>query len=259
MKAIELSYDHLPHHLKPCLLYLASIPKDTALTISFLKAVWSAEGLVEQTEMKSVKEVMDNLISSSLESWDYSTEQHWFPKLDCLTELEELIVRFKSSNDSGSSIATNRLWDFHFPSSLKLLSLYDFPLTSDSLSTIVRLPNLEVLSLYGTIIHGEEWNMGEEDTFENLKCLKLNKVTLAKWEVGEESFPSLEKLKLSGCRKLEEIPSSFGDIYSLKIIKLVRSSHLEDSALKIKEYAEDMKEGTSFRSLSGRIYMPLFK
>ncbi|WMV32113.1 hypothetical protein MTR67_025498 [Solanum verrucosum] len=499
MKVIELSYDHLPHHLKPCLLYLASIPKDTALTISFLKAVWSAEGLVEQTEMKSVKEVMDNLISSSLvilfneigdepscqlhdlvhdfclikareeklfdqmssstpssssdlmprivtihynsellglnnfvlfdsnnkrhsgkhlysltidgdkqddclsdtfhlrhlrllrvlyldpsfikvndsllneictlnhlrylqigtevkflplsfsnlwnletlvvendgtilillpriwdlvklrvvhmntcsffdmdtnepiliaedtkleklrlleklvlsyskctedifkrfpnlqvlvfdvkEPWDYSTEQHWFPKLDCLTELEELIVRFKSSNDSGSSIATNRLWDFHFPSSLKILSLYDFPLTSDSLSTIVRLPNLEVLSLYGTIIHGEEWSMGEEDTFENLKCLKLNKVTLAKWEVGEESFPSLEKLKLSGCHKLEEIPSSFGDNYSLKIIKLVRSSHLEDSALKIKEYAEDMRGGDELQILVQK-NIPLFK
>ncbi|KAK4733938.1 hypothetical protein R3W88_008199 [Solanum pinnatisectum] len=55
MKVIELSYDHLPHHLKPCLLYLASCPKATALTISLLKAVWSAKGLVEQTKMKSVK------------------------------------------------------------------------------------------------------------------------------------------------------------------------------------------------------------
>ncbi|KAK4706845.1 hypothetical protein R3W88_033562 [Solanum pinnatisectum] len=150
------------------------------------------------------------LVFDVKESWDYSTEQHWFLKLDCLTELEELTVCFKSSNDSGSSIATNQQWDFHFPSSLKILSLYDFPLTSDSLSTIARLPNLEVLSLYGTIIHGEEWNIGEEDTFENVKCLKLNKVTLAKWEVAEESFPALEKLKLSGCRKLEKIPSSFG-------------------------------------------------
>ncbi|KAH0641815.1 hypothetical protein KY290_033436 [Solanum tuberosum] len=44
------------------------------------------------------------------ESWDYSTEQHWFPKLDCLTELENLSVGFKSSNtnDSGSFVATNR-------------------------------------------------------------------------------------------------------------------------------------------------------
>ncbi|KAH0646534.1 hypothetical protein KY284_034418 [Solanum tuberosum] len=132
------------------------------------------------------------------ESLDYSTEQYWLPKLDCLTALEDLTVNFESSNtnDSGSSAATNLPWDYHFPSSLKCLQLYHFPLTSDSLSTIARLPNLEELFLYRTIIEGGEWNMGKEDTFENLKCLTLNKVTLAKWEVGEESFPALEKLKL---------------------------------------------------------------
>ncbi|KAK6785864.1 hypothetical protein RDI58_014389 [Solanum bulbocastanum] len=179
------------------------------------------------------------------ESWDYSTEQYWFPKLDFLTELEELTVLFESSNtnDSGSSAAINRPWDFHFPLSLKKLSLVDFPLTSNSLSTIARLPNLEKLLLYRTIIHGEEWNMGEEDTFENLKCLKLRQVTLSKWEIGEESFPKLKKLELERCRKLVEIPPSFGDIWSLKIIKLVESPQLEDSAMKIKEYAEDMRGG----------------
>ncbi|KAH0667786.1 hypothetical protein KY285_028992 [Solanum tuberosum] len=192
------------------------------------------------------------------ESWDYSTEQHWFPKLDFLTELEDLKVGFESSNTngSGSSAAINRPWDdFHFPSNLKKLSLGDFPLTSDSLSTIARLPNLEELILYCTIIHGEEWNMGEEDTFENLKFLKLHQVTLSKWEVGEESFPALEKLKLWGCRKLEEIPPIFGDIYSLKIIKLVKSPQLEDSALKIKEYAEDMRGGDELQIL-GRKNIP---
>ncbi|XP_049410763.1 putative late blight resistance protein homolog R1B-17, partial [Solanum stenotomum] len=194
------------------------------------------------------------------ESWDYSTEQYWFPKLDCLTELEDLTVSFESSNtnDSGSSAAINRPWDFHFPSSLKILSLNDFLLTSDSLSTIVRLPNLEELSLYDTIIHGEEWNMGEEDTFENLKFLNLHQPTLSKWEVGEEFFPSLEKLKLQGCHELEEIPPSFGDISSLKIIKLVWSPQLEDSALKIKEYAEDMRGGDELQVV-GRKNIQLFK
>ncbi|WMV40800.1 hypothetical protein MTR67_034185 [Solanum verrucosum] len=503
MKVIKLSYDHLPHHLKPCLLYLASCPKDTALTISLLKAVWSAKGLVEQIEMKSVKEVMDvymdNLISSSLvilfneigdepscqphdlvhdfcfikareeklfewissstpssssdlmprivtihynsellglnnfvqfdsnkkrhsgkhmysltvvcddsvsetfqlrhlrllryldldpsfikvkdsllneicmlnhlrylcirtevkslplsfsnlwnleillvhnegsafallpriwdlvklqvlsvndssffdmdadgsiviaedtklenlrilgkllvlsyskdakyiftrfpnlqvlvfvlkESWDYSTEQHWFPKFDCLTELENLSVGFKSSNtnDSGSFVATNRPWDFHFPSNLKKLCLLDFPLSTNSLSTIAILPNFEEMTLYDTIIHGEKWNMGEEDTFKNLKCLKLHRVTLSNWVVGEESFPALEKLKLEGCCDLEEIPPSFGDIYSLKIIELVESPQLEDSAMKIKEYAKDMRGGDELQ-LVGRKNNPLFK
>ncbi|KAG5598207.1 hypothetical protein H5410_029577 [Solanum commersonii] len=195
-----------------------------------------------------------------MESWDYSTKQYWFPKLDCLTELEDLTVGFESSNtnDSGSFAAINRPWNFYFPLNLKKLRLVEFPLTSNSLSTIARLPNLEELRLGLTIMHGEEWNMGEEDTFENLKYLKLHKVTLSKWEVGEESFPTLEKLELEGCYDLEEIPPSFGDIYSLKIIKLVESPQLEDSALKIKEYAEDMRGGDELQIL-GQKNIPLFK
>uniref|UniRef100_A0A0V0H152 Putative ovule protein n=1 Tax=Solanum chacoense TaxID=4108 RepID=A0A0V0H152_SOLCH len=100
--------------------------------------------------------------------------------------------------------------------------------------------------------------MGEEDTFENLKFLKLDQLTLAKWEVVEESFPVLEKLKLQECCNLEEIPPSFGDIWSLKIIKLVESPQLEDSAMKIKEYAEDMRGGDELQVV-GRKNILLFK
>ncbi|KAF3618116.1 hypothetical protein FXO38_33603 [Capsicum annuum] len=82
--------------------------------------------------------------------------------------------------------------------------------------------------------------MGKEDNFVNLKYLILNEVTLAKWEVGEESFPVIEKLVLWECHMLEEIPPSFGDICLLKIIKLVKSPQLEDSSKKIKQYIEDM-------------------
>uniref|UniRef100_A0A0V0GNA5 Putative ovule protein n=1 Tax=Solanum chacoense TaxID=4108 RepID=A0A0V0GNA5_SOLCH len=100
--------------------------------------------------------------------------------------------------------------------------------------------------------------MGEEDIFENLKFLKLDRPTLSKWEAGEESFPALEKLKLEGCCDLEEIPPSFGDIWSLKIIKLVENPQLKDSALKIKEYAEDMRGGDELQVV-GRKNISLFK
>ncbi|PHT44381.1 hypothetical protein CQW23_13539 [Capsicum baccatum] len=92
-------------------------------------------------------------------------------------------------------------------------------------------------------LKGGEWNIGEEDTFENLKYLELEEVTLAKWEFGEESFPMIEKLVQWKCHMLEEIPPSFGDICSLKIIKLVKSPQLEYSARKIKEYVEAMMRG----------------
>ncbi|KAM3267621.1 hypothetical protein P3S67_032250 [Capsicum chacoense] len=105
------------------------------------------------------------------ESCDYSTERYWFPKLDFLDKLDFLRVEFESSNTnySGPSLPKNWSWDFHFPSNLRKLEFWDFPLASNSLSTIVRLPNLEELFLTRTIMQGEEWNMGEEDTFENLK------------------------------------------------------------------------------------------
>ncbi|PHT77728.1 hypothetical protein T459_15780 [Capsicum annuum] len=386
MKVIELSYDHLPDHMKPCFLYLASFPKDTTVHRVMLKMYWRAEGLVEQTGMKSLEEVMeiylDNLISSSLvidfneigdnltcqlhdlvhnfclikareeklfgqigssdassssdlmqrivtinyekehfrpnnfvvldskmkrrsdepiliaehsklenlrdlrilvlsylketedifirfpnlqslvfdlkESWDYSKERYWFPKLDHLTELDYLRADFESSNtnDSGPSLATNWSWDFHFPSNLKMLSLWDFPLTSDSLSRIARLSNLEELFLVRIITQEEEWNMGEEDTFVNLKYLELYEVTLAKWETGEKSFPVLEKLKMWECRKLEEIPPNFCDICSLKIIILVESPQLEDSAKKINQYVEGM--GGDELQVLGRSNIPFF-
>ncbi|KAH0748324.1 hypothetical protein KY290_027556 [Solanum tuberosum] len=267
MKVVEISYDHLPNHLKPCLLHFASKPKDCATTI------YESVLIAKDTKLENLRILGKLMLSYSKdtedifkrfpnlqdlsfelkESWDYSTEHYWFPKFDFLTELEDLIVDFERSNtnDSGSSAAKNRPWDFHFPSSLKQLWLYDFPLTSDSLSTIARLPNLEELFLYYTIIQGEE------DTFENLKCLKLHRVTFSKWEVGEESFPKLKKLKLEGCCDLEEIPPSVGDIWSLKIIKLVESPQLEDSAVKIKEYAEDMRGGDELQVVGKN--MPLFK
>ncbi|KAG5598782.1 hypothetical protein H5410_030152 [Solanum commersonii] len=194
---------------------------------------------------------LQHLIFVLKESWDFSKERYWFPKLEMLDELELLNVMFESSNSNGSgpSTATYWSWDFHFPSNLRKLALHDFPLTSDSLSTIGRLPNLEELTLDASIIQGGEWNMGEEDTFENLKFLKLEQVTLAMSDVGEESFPVLEKLELWGCHKLTEIPPSVGDICSLKIIKLVESPQLEDSAMKIKEYIEDMRGGDELQIL----------
>ncbi|WMV31421.1 hypothetical protein MTR67_024806 [Solanum verrucosum] len=62
VKVIQLSYDHLSDHVKPCLVYLASYPKDKDIMISELKDLWIAQGL----EMKNAEEVVDVLISSSL-------------------------------------------------------------------------------------------------------------------------------------------------------------------------------------------------
>ncbi|XP_009758239.1 putative late blight resistance protein homolog R1A-3 isoform X1 [Nicotiana sylvestris] len=181
-----------------------------------------------------------------VESWDSSAECNWFPQLDVLNQLEEINARHRRL-DSQFPKATK---DFCFPSSLKRLTMEEFYLSSGSLSKIATLPNLQNLTLNRTMIQEEEWNVVEEDTFKNLKYLELYMVRLSKWQVGEESFPVLEQLILAECNRLEEIPSSFGDIASLSCIKLVKSPHLEDSALEIKQYVADMMGEDKLQVLS---------
>ncbi|XP_075080624.1 putative late blight resistance protein homolog R1B-14 [Nicotiana tabacum] len=165
--------------------------------------------------------------------WDCS-EEIYFPRLDVLNELEEVSAWFQCPKCSHA-----HQWDFHFPLSLKELDLKGFDLSSDSLSGIARLPNLQILHLRNAIIEGKEWNM-EEVTFENLRSLKLESVSFSEWQVGEESVFLLEELHIRWCDELMEIPDSFGDIASLKSIYLVGNRQLVDSAIKVKQYVAEM-------------------
>ncbi|KAK4716683.1 hypothetical protein R3W88_015021 [Solanum pinnatisectum] len=164
---------------------------------------------------------------------DCSAEKICFPRLDVLNELEEL--HLSSSWDSFNE------YTHGFPSSLKKMRLQGLALTFDSMSRIARLPNLQRLSLEDTIIkEGKEWNM-EDVTFQNLKFLKLHRVEFSEWQVdAEKSFPVLEKLDINCCYKLMEIPDSFGDIASLKLINVWYSPQLKESIFNIKEYVEEM-------------------
>ncbi|XP_006367825.2 putative late blight resistance protein homolog R1A-3 [Solanum tuberosum] len=165
---------------------------------------------------------------------DCSAEKICFPRLDVLNELEQLRLS-AYYRDSFPE------YTHGFPLSLKTLTLQWLTLTSDSLSRIGRLPNLQKLRLQHVIIEaGKEWNM-EDVTFQNLKSLKLDCVRFSEWQVdAENSFPVLEKLCIRDCNKLMEIPESFGDIASLELIKVWECRQLRESTFNIKKYVEEM-------------------
>ncbi|KAH0676670.1 hypothetical protein KY285_024471 [Solanum tuberosum] len=164
---------------------------------------------------------------------DCSAEKICFPRLDVLNELEQL-----SLSASWGSFSE---YTHGFPLSLKKMRLQWLSLTSDTLSRIGRLPNLQELILEDTIIEeGKEWNM-EDVIFKNLKSLNLHRVEFSEWQVdAEKSFPVLEKLHISRCDKLMDIPDSFGDIASLELIKVRFCPQLIESTINIKEYVEEM-------------------
>ncbi|KAK4426769.1 putative late blight resistance proteinR1B-23 [Sesamum alatum] len=70
MNILELSYKHLPVHLKPCFLYFGAFPEDNEISVGKLISLWAAEGFIQEEEGKSLRNVGEeylmDLINRSL-------------------------------------------------------------------------------------------------------------------------------------------------------------------------------------------------
>ncbi|KAI5670285.1 hypothetical protein M9H77_10649 [Catharanthus roseus] len=111
------------------------------------------------------------------------------------------------------------LHDFKFPSRLKKLCLKGPFLPWKRVSVIGKLPNLEILKLFGILFEERRWDM-ENEEFLNLKFLQLRCPSIQEWNTCTDPFPCLQQLVLDCCDCLEEIPSNFGEISSLNMIEV---------------------------------------
>ncbi|KAM3203682.1 hypothetical protein P3L10_031308 [Capsicum annuum] len=156
--------------------------------------------------------------------------------------LEQLRLHIDEFGDvpyySGSRLMTLEM----FPTRLRKLSLSETFLTDEIVSSIAKLQHLETLKLSEIYFTGEKhWDLSD-NTFKRLKFLKLHRVFMTQWYCSDayESFPSLEYLVIKSCSKLEEIPLSFADVPTLRLLKVTDcSKSVGDSALLIKQ---DMEE-----------------
>ncbi|XP_071939286.1 putative late blight resistance protein homolog R1B-17 [Coffea arabica] len=166
------------------------------------------------------------------ESPDSSMNCNHFPRLNCLTHLESLKIFYYGSPLNNG--------EFILPLNLKKLTLSNFRLPWSHISTIGRLPNLEVLKLLSGAFVGKLWKVEEE--FQNLKFLSLDSLNITQWNASCDDFPKLERLVIQNCKDLEEIPEDFGNIYTLGMIEVHwcgRSA--EESAKKIEEEYGDIE------------------
>ncbi|KAL0384877.1 UNVERIFIED_CONTAM: putative late blight resistance proteinR1B-12 [Sesamum radiatum] len=56
---LSLSYNYLPYHLKPCLLYMSAFPEDSEIHASRLIKLWVAEGFLKPISGKSLEEAAE--------------------------------------------------------------------------------------------------------------------------------------------------------------------------------------------------------
>ncbi|XP_075112996.1 late blight resistance protein R1-A-like isoform X1 [Nicotiana tabacum] len=172
---------------------------------------------------------------------DFSPPEFDMPNLEELP-LQSLEVGFSDMPETHD-FGIGRGSCLVFPSNLKDLSIHSIILTEKVVSNIARLRNLERLKLRRILFKDKDircWDVGDYK-FPALKYLNLRGVHMTEWRSSEASFPVLEKLVIRRCEKLQEIPSSFADIQTLKLIRLRGCmKSVEDSALNIKKEVEDI-------------------
>ncbi|KAJ8568110.1 hypothetical protein K7X08_020832 [Anisodus acutangulus] len=156
--------------------------------------------------------------------------------LSCLNQLEILKI-----------ICSRKLYPhplpskYALPTSLKRLTLRCTYLPWEDMANFVMLPNLEVLKIKDNGFDGDAWRLSDEDIFNQLKFLLIDRTNLKRWEAGSVNFPKLQRLVLKRCIYLEEIPKDIGEIYTLESIELhnCRASAAK-SVKEIKEEQESM-------------------
>ncbi|KAA8529825.1 hypothetical protein F0562_034359 [Nyssa sinensis] len=147
---------------------------------------------------------------------------------------------------------------YKFPPNLKKLTLSDTFLDWEHMSTLGRLPNLEVLKLKEYAFRGPQWET-IDGGFQLLKILKLGRTDLEHWEASGNHFPRLQCVVLEHCEKLQAIPSGLWDVSSLKTMKLHRTSHsAAASAREIEKQRQEMQQQQSMVSSGPKlvIYPP---
>lgn len=70
LEILAFSYNHLPHHLKACFLYMGAFPEDSEIEVEKLIALWVAEGFLDKKDSLSAEKVaedyLEDLIDRSL-------------------------------------------------------------------------------------------------------------------------------------------------------------------------------------------------
>ncbi|MCD7473467.1 hypothetical protein HAX54_015343 [Datura stramonium] len=165
--------------------------------------------------------------------------------LSCLCKLEALKCAFYKIPYSRGSISIRRLV---FPACLNRLTLSGPYLPWDDLSSLVKLPNLEVLKLKKCERDNQVWSLNDDEKFDELKFLVIGNTKLKRWEASCDSFPKLQSLVLKNCTELENVPEDFVDCSSLELIELHNcNTSVDESAKKIAQEREEIQGNDSLK------------
>jgi len=147
---------------------------------------------------------------------------------DCL---ESLRMSFSSFDDAEDGLCDKALTHVGHLSGLKSLVLDRSEVTDAGLINIKKLPNLEVLSLFSTLVDGSSFK-----EFTNLKKLETIKMAHNALKPANYAylalFPKLDTLNLTRCHPNDEAMASLGKCRAIRELHLGGNQTINDTNIK---------------------------
>ncbi|WMV23776.1 hypothetical protein MTR67_017161 [Solanum verrucosum] len=255
LKYVETSYNHLPQQKKAAFLYFGVFPQGFDIPAWKLIRLWVAEGLIKSdlqgSEIEKVAEtylsdfagrnlvmVMQKRSNGQIKTCRLHDMLHEF----CIIEAKRIslfqqvylqpgVQVFPSIEDPNTSrrLCIQSSIPYNFIPKDRIVQHVRSLLCFSSIQKKIDLSNLENPIKIG---------------FPKLRFLLLDILFLEKWETttgSHDHFPSLERVNITNCIFLKEIPQGFADSKKLELIELHKCEpSLVAFAEKIQEKHEDL-------------------
>ncbi|KAL2532898.1 Disease resistance RPP8-like protein 3 [Abeliophyllum distichum] len=248
MNMLELSYNHLPMHLKSCFLYFAAFEKDKEIPVQKLIMLWAAEGFIRKVECRSSDDVAEqylfDLINRSMVLVDKRTSDGRIKACSVHGAMHDMCLRV-AEKDNFMQVMKGQLsiYEEHHRLSIQSRSTPSFsrPFGLHVHSLLGHLPDpsafifsslklLKVLDLSTTDM--SLYNITGSEVFAILKFLSVSSIP-----PSIESFENLEFLFVDN-KEVVEIPAIFLNMVKLRHVHFSGGAQFNES-LRIQETQDE--------------------
>ncbi|KAL3749056.1 hypothetical protein ACJRO7_010190 [Eucalyptus globulus] len=265
LPVLNLSYVHLPCHLKRCFAYCAVFPKDYEIERDELVLLWIAEGFLDTQKVKGDnfklgRNYFDELVSRSFLQQS-SVDASKFSMHDLLNDLAKSIAGSAYLCSGESHLATNEedtslgkiryasfisshfvtskcLREYHRMKVLRTLMLLHIGFRGDTFSIsnkvlhdlLTELKYLRVLSICHCDIIEVPNCIGD---LKHLRYLNFSYTDIKRLPESIVNLCKLQVLILRGCQKLSKLPQGITKLVSLQILDVRDTRSLKEMPLGI--------------------------
>ncbi|KAL5993743.1 hypothetical protein ACLOJK_041001 [Asimina triloba] len=229
---LELSYEELPMHLRPCLLYFAMYPEDYELESTRLIGTWIAEGFVWGRRGKTALQIGEECLNELRNRFLILTAEEHVDELSCYKvhdAVREMLIKIAREESFFSMHHRDKL-------SRRVIIYENMPQeiiennNSSRLRTLLAVVDTETVPpILKTNLH----------KFQRLRMLHLefvfswraintvDSVAFSKWLKGIGSLHHLVYLHLQNVRALTTLPDSIGNLRNLQWLTIIHCWNLK--------------------------------